>query len=423
MTSVRWWVLALLFFATTINYLDRIVFSVLVPVIRQEMHINDQTYGYINGAFQIAYTVGFIFMGRFIDRWGTRPGYAVAIVWWSVAAAFHAIAMTPFSLGFWRAMLGLGEAGNFPAAIKAVAEWFPKKDRAFVTGIFNSGTNIASVVGPPVFVWMTAKYGWRGCFLITAALGFVWVVFWLLYYRPPDKHPGANRAELDYIRSDAAQAVVGERSISWTQALKYKETWGFALAKFATDPVWLFYLYWLPPYLYDVRKFNLKEIGWALPVVYTAACVGSLAGGWISGHLIERGWHHAKARKLAMALCVACMPVAAMAVFAKSPITVVALVCFATAGHQGWSANLFTTVSDVFPKKAVATVTGIGGCAGGIGGFLFSAVLPGYVVAHFGYTPVFTAMGTFHIAALLAVHILLKDMKPIETDSQPSPSR
>jgi len=419
MTKVRWYMLALLFFATTINYLDRILFSVLIPVIRRDMHISDQDYGYINGAFQIAYTVGFLLMGKFIDRFGTKLGYAVSIIWWSIAAMCHAIATGVLSLSFWRGMLGLGEAGNFPAAIKSVAEWFPKKDRAFATGIFNAGTNVASMIGPPMFVWMAMHVGWRACFLITASLGFVWLIVWILSYRLPGGHPGVGHAELEYIHSDVA-ADSDEPPIGWGQALAYKQTWGFALAKFFTDPVWWFYLYWLPPYLYDVRKFDLKEIGWALPVVYLMADVGSVGGGWISGFLIRRGWPNGKARKMAMGICAACMPVAALAVLAGNPILAIALVCLATSAHQGWSANLFTTSSDVFPRNATASVVGIGGCLGGIGGFLFSAVIPGYVVTHFGYTPVFLSMGFFHLTALVILHVLMGDMKPLKLAPQPS---
>ena len=418
MTRVRWWILALLFFATTVNYLDRIVLAVLVPVIRKEMHLTDAYYGYMNSAFQIAYTFGFLLMGKFIDRYGTRIGYAVAIAWWSVAAGLHAFAASALTFSFWRALLGLGEAGNFPAAIKSVAEWFPKKDRAFATGIFNAGTNVASMIGPPVFAYMVVHVGWRTCFLITAALGFVWLIFWLLYYRLPEHHPKANSSEVAYITSDAAEKDSSTKTLSWGRVLRHREAWGFATAKFLTDPVWWFYLYWLPPYLYDVRQFNLKEIGWALPVVYLMADVGSVAGGWISGALIRRGWPHAKARKTAMAVCAACMPIAAMSVLAKSPVLAIALVCVATAAHQGWSANLFTTTSDIFPKRAVASVTGVGGFAGGLGGTLFSGLIPGLVVTYFGYTPVFLTMGAFHLTALVIVQLLMRDMKPVEVEAE-----
>ena len=391
LSAARWRILALLFFATTINYLDRIVFSVLIPVIRAEMHISNQQYGNLMGAFTAAYTIGFLVAGKFIDRYGTRLGYAVAIVWWSLAAGLHGLARSAVDLGFWRAMLGFGESGNFPAAIKSVAEWFPKKDRAFATGIFNAGTNVASMLGPPIFIWLNRLYGWRACFVFTASLGFLWVALWYALYRQPP----------------VAAEDKDEPAVGWLQALGLRQTWGFAIAKFLTDPVWWFYLYWLPPYLYDVRKFNLSEIGWALPAVYLMADVGSVGGGWISGWLIRRGWETARARRAAMALCAGLMPIAAMSALAPSAVLTVALVSIACAAHQGWSANLYSTTSDVFPKNAVASVTGIGGCAGGAGGFLFSAVIPGFVVTHFGYTPMILFMGTLHLTALALAQLLL----------------
>ncbi len=411
--------LALVFFATTVNYLDRILLGFLIPEIRKEIPIDDQHYGYITGAFQAAYTVGFLIAGKYIDVVGTRIGYAASLVWWSIAAALHAFAGSAFSLGFWRGVLGIGEAGNFPAAIKSVAEWFPPKDRAFATGIFNAGTNVASMAGPPLFVWMNAMYGWRSCFLITATLGFVWLIFWLLSYRSPENHKGINAAELAYIRSGPGEGAE-QKKLSWTEALRYKQTWGFALGKFLTDPVWWFYLYWLPPYLYDVRKFNLTQVGWALPVIYLMADFGSVGGGWLSGALIRRGWPTGKARKTAMGICAGCMPVAALAVLAESPVLAIGLVSLATAAHQGWSANLYTTASDVFPRNATASVTGIGGCLGGLGGFLFSAVIPGYVVQNFGYTPVFLTMGIFHLTALAVLHLLMGDMLPLRAEARRS---
>jgi ACS family hexuronate transporter-like MFS transporter len=412
MTRYRWFILSLLFLVTTNNYLDRIVFSVLIPVIRDDLHISTQQYSYITASFQFAYTVGFLFMGKLIDRFGTRIGYAVSIAWWSAAACMHAVARTALQMGVWRGLLGLGEAGNFPSAIKAVAEWFPKKDRAFATGIFNAGTNVASMIGPPIFVWMAAKYGWRDCFLITGGVGFILVVIWWVVYRLPEHHRSVNAQELAYIKSDVEEA--GGPKVGWLEALRYKETWGFALGKFLTDPVWWFYLVWLPPYLYDVRKFNLTEVGWALPVVYLMADVGSVGGGWLSGFLMRRGWPNHKARKTAMGICAGLMPIAAMSVLAPNPVLAIALVSIATASHQGWSANLFTTTSDVFPKQAVASVTGIGGCMGGVGGVLFSALLPGYVVSHFGYTPIFLGMGLLHLTALLVVDKLLGKMQPLQ---------
>jgi MFS transporter, ACS family, hexuronate transporter len=391
-TAYRGIVLALLFFATTINYLDRIVLAVMLPVIRGEMHLNDQDYGNITGAFQIAYTIGFLLAGKFIDRFGTRIGYSVAILWWSLAAGLTVLARSAVGFGFWRSMLGLGEAGNFPAAIKAVAEWFPKKDRAFATGVFNAGTNVAAMIGPPAFVALNAMYGWRTCFLLTSTLGGVWLLVWLLVYRAPLK---------------TEEGFPSITQVTWLESLRAPQTWGFAMGKFLTDPVWWFYLYWLPPYLYDVRKFDLKQIGWALPVVYIMADIGSVGGGWLSGYLIRRGWATQRARRSTMAACAFCMPIAAMAVFAPGPAITIALMGLATAAHQGWSANLYTITSDTFPKEAVASVTGIGGCAGGLGGFLFSAIIPGFVVTHFGYTPMFVFMGTLHVVALFGMFPLL----------------
>jgi MFS transporter, ACS family, hexuronate transporter len=391
LSAARWRILALLFLATTINYLDRIVFSVLIPVIREEMHISNQQYGNLTGAFTAAYTIGFLFAGKFIDRYGTKLGYSVAIIWWSAAAALHGLARHTLDLGFWRAMLGFGESGNFPAAIKSVAEWFPKKDRALATGIFNAGTNVASMVGPPVFIYLNSAYGWRACFVFTGVLGFLWVILWYAFYQKPPVQPEDKQ----------------EPAIGWLQALGQRQTWGFAAAKFLTDPVWWFYLYWLPPYLYDVRKFNLTEIGWALPVVYLMADIGSVGGGWISGALISRGWETSRARRAAMALCACLMPIAAMSALAPNAVSTVLLVSLACAAHQGWSATLYSTTSDTFPKNAVASVTGIGGCAGGAGGFLFSAVLPGFVVSHFGYTPMILFMGTLHLMGLAAAQMLL----------------
>jgi ACS family hexuronate transporter-like MFS transporter len=395
----RWWILTLLFFATTINYLDRIVFSTLIPVIREEMRLTDLDYGYINGAFQMFYTLGFLFMGKFVDRFGTRTGYAVSIAWWSVAAAGHVLARGAWQLSFWRALLGLGEAGNFPAAIKSVAEWFPKKDRALATGIFNAGTNVASMIGPPLFAWMVLQTGWRTCFLITAGAGFVWLGFWLAAPRAP-----------------VSEEESREPKLTWTQALGFRQTWGFALAKFFSDPVWWFYLYWLPPYFFDVRKMNLKEIGWALPVIYLMADIGSVGGGWLSGWFIRRGMTSGRARWTGMAIFAAMMPIAATSVLASNPIVAIGLISLATAAHQGWSANLFTTTSDVFPKNAVASVTGIGGCAGGFGGVLFSALIPGYVVSNFGYVPVFLTMGAFHLIGLACATYFMGRMEPIRSE-------
>ncbi len=411
-SKTRWWILALLFILTTNNYLDRIVINVLSPVILEDLKFDKQHFGYVSGAFQFTYAIGFLIMGKLIDRYGTRKGYSIAIVWWSVSAGLHALSRSWLDLGFWRGMLGLGESGNFPAAIKAVSEWFPKKDRAFATGIFNAGTNVASMVGPPMFVWMNAHYGWRACFYITASTGILCLIAWWGFYRLPREHFGVNEAELAIIESDLDERA--EAKMGWSEALRFKQTYGFAIAKFLSDPVWWFYLTWLALYFKEARGLSLEQIGWALPVIYLMADFGSVMGGWVSGFLMRQGWSNEKARKATMAFFALCMPIAATAVMVPQTWLAVALISVATAAHQGWSANLYTTVSDVFPKNAVASVIGIGGFFGGIGGVIFTSLLPGYIITHFGYTPIFIMMGGFHIIAWFFAHFLMGRMQKIQ---------
>ena len=439
-SNVRWWIVGLLFYATTLCYLDRIVFSFLAPEIRKELHFTPQIYGYLTGAFQIAYALGFLFSGRWIDRVGTRIGFATTMAWWCIAIAFHGVVRTALpwghnreglsgfawifalvsapvlSLAFWRAMLGLGESGNFPAAVKSVAEWFPAKDRALATGIFNAGSNVGAMAGPPLIAALYVAHGWRACFLATGGLGFVWLVLWLATYHPPEKHSRVNRAELDYIRSGGDEKE-SESSIGWKTALTRRETWGFAIGKFLTNPVWMLYLWWLPLLLNDVFKVTPANRGWAVVVVYVMSGFGSVLGGWISGSLMRRGWAHGRARIAAMAICAFCMPIGAAGVLAPGAITAVALISLAAAAHQGWAANLFTTVSDVFPKGAIASVVSIGMCAGAVGSFLLSSIIPGYAIARFGYRPVFLCMGCFHPTALALVHWLMRDMRKVSFDT------
>jgi ACS family hexuronate transporter-like MFS transporter len=413
MTRYRWFILALLFLLTTNNYLDRIVFSVLIPVVRDDLHISTEQYAWVTATFKGAYTIGFLFAGKFIDTYGTRLGYSISIVFWSLAAVLHATARNALQLSCWRGMLGVGESGNFPAAVKAVGEWFPKKDRGLATGIFNSGPTLASIIGPPMFVWLSAAFGWRTCFLLTGASGFVLVVIWWLTARPPEKHPSVGPQELAYIRSDADEQDAPASRVGMLTVLKYKEAWGFALGKCLADPVWWFYLEWLPLYLVAVRGFNMQGVGWAVPAVYVTAGVGSIAGGWLTGKFLRLGWGHAKARKTAMAICVSLMPLGALAVVAPNPVLMIALIGIATGAHQGWSGILFTTTTDMFPKHAVASVNGFGGALGGLGGVLFSSFLPGWIVPRFGYTPIFMIMGCLHIIGLLTFHLLAGKMRRV----------
>jgi len=436
MSRVRWWVLSLLFFGTTLNYLDRIVFSFLAPELRREFHFAPSQYGYMTGAFDIAYALGFLGAGRFIDRLGTRVGYAVTVAAWSIAAALHCTAKTALplysfhtgtswyttavvfitatvvSLSFWRAILGLAETGNFPAAIKSVAEWFPAKDRALATGIFNAGSNVAAMAGPPLLAITYATFGWRACFLITGSLGCLWVVLWLATYQVPEKHTHVNQDELGYILQDEPTTVI-EKDIRGRDLLKLRETWGFAFGKFLTTPVWMLYLWWLPVFLHDVYKLTPQKRAWAVSVVYLSADAGSIMGGWLSGFLMRRGWAHGRARRFSMTLCAVCMPLGACAVLVSNVILAVGLISIAASAHQGWSANLFTTVTDVFPKQAVGSVVSIGNLAGALASFLFASLAAGHVVAHFGYKPMFLAAGWFHPVALGLVFWMMRDLRKV----------
>jgi len=390
-SNLRWSILALLFVGTTINYLDRIVLSVLVPDIRLELQISNEAYGWITAAFQSAYTVGFLFMGGFVDRFGSRMAYALAAIAWSAAAGLTVFARSAVQFAVWRGFLGISESCNFPAAIKSVSEWFEEKDRAFATGVFNSGTNISSVIGPPMFVYLSRTYGWRICFLLTATLGIVWVAAWLWIHPPVDK-----------------AGLAKSTGLPWWEAAALRETWGFAAGKFFSDPVWWFYVFWLPLYFHDVRKLDMQAVGWALPFIYIMASVGSMAGGWLSGRLIRRGWQPMRARKTVMLICACCAPIAAMGAIVPNAIHAILLISLGTAAHQGWSANLFTTVSDSVPPKAVGAVVGIGGFAGGASGIIFAAIVPGYVTPVFGYRPVFLGMAGFYFIGLLLLNRLMK---------------
>lgn len=414
MTRYRWLFLSLLFLATSLNYMDRIILSVLMPIIRLEIPISDQEYGYLTAAFQAAYGVGNLLLGKGIDVVGSRFGYALALAWWSVAAACHGLSTRLLHLGVWRTLLGLGEAGNFPAAAKAIAEWFPKRDRTFAMGICVASTNVAAMAGPPLFIALATAYGWRTTFALVGAAGIFVALLWAALYRTPRNHPSVDAAEQAYVESDGV-GPLSETPISWRDALRRRQTWGFALAKFFTDPVWWFYLFWLPLYLFDVRGMKLTEIGWALPVIYLMADLGSLAGGWLPGRLIRHGYSPQRARRTAMAICVAFMPVAALAVFAPTiPLTVL-LISLGTMGHQGWSANLFTSVSDAFPVSAVASVVGIGQAMASVGGLIFSSLLPGFLITHFGYVPVFLMLGTFHWIGFACFYLLMPGRTPAQS--------
>lgn len=404
MTRHRWTICALLFFATTINYIDRQVIGILKPTLSAEFGWSETDYADIVFAFQTAYALGLLIAGRVIDRVGVRWGYAIAVVVWSAFGMAHAAASSVATFAAARFGLGLGEAGNFPAAIKATADWFPKRERALATGIFNSGSNIGAIATPLMVPPLVLAWGWQSAFLITGAVGIIWVAIWLLVYRAPDGNARVSDAELAHIRSDPPEQT---EPIAWRSLLRYRQTWAFAIAKFLTDPIWWFFLFWLPDFFGKNYGLDLKTFGPALVAIYVVADVGSIGGGWLSSHLIKRGWTINADRKTAMLVCAVCVLPVSAAIYAENLGVAVAIIGLAAAAHQGWSANLFTLASDVMPRRAVGSVVGIGGMAGAVGGMAMSKYA-GYVLDNVGsYAPIFLAIGSMYLIALAIIHVLL----------------
>jgi len=428
----RWVICALIFFATTINYVDRQVIGILKTTLQDEFGWSEIDYSNIVFAFQTAYAIGLLLAGRLIDRLGTKRGYAIAIVIWSIAAIAHAeatlfgpwvawvfglagFAVLPSVAGFIAARfaLGLGEAGNFPAAIKTVAEWFPKRERALATGIFNSGTNVGALITPIVVPIITLAYGWYWAFVVTGVLGFGWLIWWWISYDAPERHPRLKPAELALIRSDPAESTT---PIPWARLFPHRQAWAFAIGKFMTDPIWWVYLFWIPDFLNRNHGLDLSGIGPPIVVIYLVADVGSIGGGWLSSSLLKRGWTVNRARKTAMFVCAAAVTPIVFAAQTDSLWLAVALISLAAAAHQGWSANIFTLVSDTFPRRAVGSVVGFGGMAGAIGGMLISKVT-GYLLEFTGsYLWVFVVASTAYLAALLVIHLLMPRIEPVNFD-------
>jgi ACS family hexuronate transporter-like MFS transporter len=363
-----------------------------------------------------------LFFGRIIDKIGTKLGYTISVVWWSIAAVLHAAVSSTFGLASMRMLLGLGESGNFPAAIKTVAEWFPKKERAFATGIFNSGANIGAVVAPIMVPWILGAYGWREAFIITGGVGFIWLIFWKLYYETPTKHPKLSQEELEFINSDAdEQEVETTESVKWIKLFGIRQTWAFVFGKMFTDPIWWFFLYWLPSYFAERFQLDLKKPSIELIVVYTATTIGSIGGGYLSGYLIKKGWTVFKARKASMlSFALAVLPVF-FAQYCTNIWQAVGLIALAMAAHQAWSANIFTTASDMFPRKAISSVVGIGSMAGSVGGILFP-ILVGYLLdtykkagdINIGYNVIFIICSMAYIVAWLAMHFFAPKMEKVK---------
>ena len=436
----RWTICALLFFATTINYLDRQVLSLLKPTLEDEFGWSNSDYANIASVFQFVYAISMLFAGRFVDKLGTKKGYAWAIIIWSLAAMMHAyaipigqvfntvlgfigLAILPVSvIGFMisRAFLGFGEAGNFPAAIKATAEYFPKKERSFATGIFNSGTNVGAILAPLTVPWITAKWGWGATFLVIGGIGFLWLIVWLMYYERPEKQKRLSKEELDYIiidQSDEHKIDTTDEQVKWFRLLAYKQTWTFAVGKFLTDGVWWFFLFWLPAYLKDQYGMTGTAIAFPLTVLYSMTMFGSIGGGWFPVYFINKGNSPYIGRMKAM-LMIAFFPLVVLAAQPLGSISYwmpVLLIGIGASAHQAWSANLYTTVSDMFPKKAVASVIGIGGMAGGMGGVIVNKV-GGALFDHYkalGHIETgYTIMFSFCAIAYLLAWMIMKRLTP-----------
>jgi len=406
----RWVICTLLLFGVTKNYMDRQVLGVLKTTLQHDLGWNEIDYSNLVFAFQAAYAVGMVVVGRLVDRLGTRLGYALAMVFWSLASMAHAVGNSFPSFVVARSALGFGEAGVFPASIKTVAEWFPRKERALATGIFNAGTNIGAILTPLIVPWITIHWGWRTAFVATGALGFVWLTFWLLLYRQPESHPRLSKAELDYITSDRQESML---QIQWIKLIPHRQTWAFAIGKFTIDPIWWFLLFWIPDFLQRNHGLKLMQLGLPIMVIYLLADVGSVAGGWLSSWMIGRGSSLNVSRKFTMLICSLAVVPIVFAYRVESTWGVVLLIGLAAAAHQGFSANLFTLTSDLFPAQAVGSVTGIGGMAGAIGGMLMAKVV-GYALQWTGsYKVPFLIAGSAYLLALAFVQVLSPRLEPV----------
>jgi len=401
----RWVICALLFFATTINYIDRQVLGILAPTLQKDIGWNEAQYGAIVSWFTFAYALGYLGAGRMMDKLGTRLGFSLSVIVWSLSAMAHSLARTVTGFSAARFALGIGESGNFPASIKTVAEWFPARERALATGIFNAGSNIGAIITPIVVPTIALKFGWRAAFIATGLLGFLWLAFWIPVYRRPAEHPKCSQDELAYIQSDGMDEPA---RVKWTTLLGRRETWAFAIGKFMTDPIWWFYLYWLPKFLDARYGIKLAQVAAPLIVIYVLADVGSVGGGWLSGAFLKRGWTVNRARKTTMLIAALLIVPTAFAPTMSGLWASVLIVGLAAAAHQWWSANIFTLSSDMFPRQAVGTVVGIGGFAGAMGGVLFQRVT-GLVLQSNGnnYVPIFAVCGSAYVTALLVIHLLV----------------
>jgi len=410
--NVRYIILTLLFFATTINYIDRQVIGILKPYISDDLGWSEFDYGLIVTAFQVAYAIGLLVTGALLDRYGIRIGYAIAIGVWSFAGMFHAAVRSAIGFSVVRFFLGLGESANFPAAIKSVAEWFPQKERAHATGWFNSGSTVGAIAAPLIVTGITISMGWQWAFIVTGALGFIWIAFWLILYHPPRKHPKLSSKEFEYIHQDNDSG--GENvKFKWLSLLKYKQTYALCTTRFISDWVWWFFLFWAPDFLHKTHGIEIKESVLPLILIYTVASFGAISGGWISSFLINKGIRVDIARKRAVLICaLAILPVMIVPLM-SSKWGAVILISIACAGHMGWASNMFSIISDVFPKKAIGSVTGLSGFTGAVGGAL-SASFVGLVLDTTGsYFFIFLIASVVYLINWIIIKVFIPEIRII----------
>lgn len=411
MTHVRWTIVAMLFFATVLNYVDRAVLGILKPELEQQLGWTQIDYGNIVTSFQVLYAVGFLLSGRLLDMISMRLGYALSVGLWSLAAMAHAVTHSVGGFCIARGLLGLAEAGNFPAAIKTVTEWFPKRERAMATGLFNGGSSIGAVVCPLLVPWLAWRFGWQSAFLATGAIGFLWVLAWTLLYRSPAQHPRVSPAELALIRSDPPDAHV---EIPWLELLKHRQTWAFVAGFTCSAPIWWFYIHWIPDFLSKQYGLRLTQASLPLVTIFLVADVGGIAGGWLSSSLLRRGWSVNAARKTALVICALCVVPVLFTPLVRHLWLSVGLVALAAAAHSGFTANLFTLVGDTVPRQAVSSVVGIGGMAGSLGGMAF-AQLVGRVLEYTNnnYLIPFVVASLIYLVAVIVIHRLLPRLEPM----------
>jgi len=410
--NYRWRIVVLLFFATTINYVDRQVLGILAPQLQAQFGWSEADYGFTIMAFQAAYAIGLISMGTLLDKIGTRLGFIVSVALLSVAGMFHAAFSTVMAFAVARFGLGIGASANFPAAVKTTAEWFPKKERAMATGLFNTGSNLGAILTPLIVPVIALKWGWQWAFISAGALGFVWLIIWIITYRKPEENKKLTEEELKYILQDEKEPET--QKLPWKAIVSYKQTWGICLARFLTDPIWWFFLYWLPKYLHSNYHIDLTKIGLPLVVIYIVSMGGSIFGGWLSSFLIKRGKNPLAARKLTI-FCMALLVVPIFFTsFTSNMWLAVLLISMATFAHQGYAANIFTIVSDIYPRNAVGSVTGLSGFAGAIGGVLFSGAVGLILQLTGSYYVVFAMASLAYLLCWLSLYLLVPNNQKIE---------